>query len=137
MAVRATVQPSYLWTRKLQVASGQTATKGLPVLFSGADNTIGTAGADSDLAIGIAQEDGAALAFVEVHMFAPGATVAKVGTGGATRGKKAVIVSDGFTDAPADNGATTPKPTYGVFMNSGSAGDFVGLMPAVANRTTT
>lgn len=137
MATRATKHIANLWTRKLKVASGQTATKGLPILFSGADDEIGTAGADSDLAVGVAQESGAAGAYVECVMFSPGSIVVLVGTGGATRGTKAVLVADGFTNATADNGGATTKPVYGIFTESGVAGDYVGLMPAVSNRTTT
>lgn len=52
-----------------------------------------------------------------------------VGTGAATRGKLAKCVTDGVTDAAPT--VTTPVATYvhGIFMQSGVAGDFVGLMP--------
>lgn len=135
MATRSTIQPQNLWHRKLKIASGQTATKGLAIIFSGADDEIAAAGADSDLAVGVALESGVAGDYVECAMFAPGAVEVLVGTGGATRGTKAILVADGFTNAAADNGGTTPKPVYGIFVNTGVAGDYVGLMPCPSNRT--
>lgn len=53
-----------------------------------------------------------------------------VGTGGATRGKFAKVVSDGATDATET--VTTPLAceVIGFFTQSGSAGDLVGLVPA-------
>lgn len=54
----------------------------------------------------------------------------KVGTGGATRGKLAKVVSDGFTSAAPT--ATTPVDmnVAGFFTQSGSAGDIVGMVPS-------
>lgn len=54
----------------------------------------------------------------------------RVGTGGATRGKYARIVADGFTDATL-GGGTTAQEVCGKFVQSGVVGDFVGLMPAL------
>lgn len=53
----------------------------------------------------------------------------KVGTGGATRGKYAKVVSDGFTDAAES--VTTPAGanSAGFFTQSGVAGDIIGLVP--------
>lgn len=50
-----------------------------------------------------------------------------VGTGGATRSKDAVSVADGMTDAPVNGGGTTSKIIKGQFMQSGVAGDYVGM----------
>lgn len=62
-----------------------------------------------------------------------------VGTGGATRGKLAKVVSDGVTDATplVEGGATTPVlvAVHGIFTQSGSAGDMVGMIPAVGYVT--
>lgn len=54
----------------------------------------------------------------------------KVGTGGATRGKFAKVVSDGVTDATET--VTTPVAVnvVGFFTQSGVAGDIVGMIPA-------
>jgi hypothetical protein len=50
-----------------------------------------------------------------------------VGTGGATRGKYAKCVADGVTDAAES--VTTPVAAYvcGKFLQSGVAGDYVGM----------
>lgn len=53
----------------------------------------------------------------------------KVGTGGATAGKEAVVVADGVTDAPTLGGGTVARNIVGVFRESGVAGDVVGLIP--------
>ena len=138
MATRPIVQECNLITQKYLVPTSKAVTKGLAVIFSGADDQVENAGADSDLAIGVALQTGAAGDYVEVALFAYAVVEATCGTGGVTRGKKQVLVSDGFTDAPADNGATTPKPTYGFALQSASAGDKFGLaLSGVANRTTT
>ena len=138
MATRPTVQAQNLVTMKYAVASGQAVTKGYAVVFSGSDTEIDNAGADSDLAIGVALEDGAAGELVDVALFAYAVVEAEAGTGGVTRGAKHVLVADGFTNATADNGATTPTPTYGFALQSASAGEKFGLaLAGVANRTTT
>jgi hypothetical protein len=53
-----------------------------------------------------------------------------VGTGAATRGKFAKVVSDGVTDATPT--VTTPAAidVVGFFTQSGVAGDIVGMVPA-------
>jgi hypothetical protein len=138
MATRAIVQASNLITQRYLVPATKAATKGLAVIFSGADDQVENAGADSDLAIGVALNTAAAGEYVDVALFAYAVVEATCGTGGTTRGKKQVLVSDGFTDAPADNGATTPKPTYGFALQSAVAADKFGLaLSGPANRTTT
>jgi len=138
MATRPVVQAQNLIVIKMTVASGQAVTKGYAVVHSGSDTEIDNAGADSDLAIGVALEDGAAGELVDVALFGYAVVEAEAGTGGVTRGKKQILAADGFTDAPADNGATTTKPTYGYALQSASAGDKFSLVLAgVANRTTT
>ena len=59
----------------------------------------------------------------------------KVGTGGATRGQHAVAVSNGFTDI-TPGGGTVAKYTNGVFMQTGVAGDFVGMIPLAVPTVT-
>jgi len=120
--------------KEYTVAAGQSATLGRAVLLSGADTTIGTAGAGSDLAIGIALETAAAGARCQVALFGPVVAVV-VGTGNATRGKKAILAADGLIDAPAhDSSGATDNQIYGIFMQSGVATNIVGMMLAPSNR---
>lgn len=61
-----------------------------------------------------------------------GACIIKVlvGTGNATRGKYAKVVGDGFADAGTLGGGTTAQEVAGKFVQSGVAGDYVGMQPA-------
>ena len=68
MATRPVVQAQNLIVLKMAVASGQAVTKGYAVVHSGSDTEIDNAGADSDLAIGVALEDGAAGELVDVAL---------------------------------------------------------------------
>jgi hypothetical protein len=134
MATTALRKTDFLTTMRFRVAASQTATKGKPVLLSGADNEIDDAGADSDLAVGVALETKAAGVDCDVALFGPVVPVL-VGTGGATRGKKGAIVADGFADAPAHNSdGTGNQAIYVIFMQSGVAGDLVGAMLCPSNR---
>lgn len=137
MSARAKQQLQNAVLMAFTVAAGQTTTKGKAVIFSGADTDIATAGAASDLAIGIAMKTGVAADVVEVALFSHAIVQALAGTGGVTRGTKQTLVSDGFTDAAADNGAGTAVPTYGVSLESAVAGDYFALAVGTANRTTT
>lgn len=133
MAVRAHRKDAYSTTLALAVASGQVVTEGLGVVLA-SDTTCQVAGADSDLIIGIARTSQTAGEEVVIDLFGPIIPV-KVGTGGATRGKKAKHVADGFTDATAHNSdGTGNESTYGIFLQSGVAADIVGLVPGAANR---
>jgi len=109
------------------VATGQTATVGyLAILAS--DTTVQNAAGATDLGIGVFLASATAGKRVEVYHFGSIIPV-KIGTGGCTRGAKAVFVADGFTDAPAhDSSGTTDDATYGVFMESGVVGDVRGMM---------
>lgn len=115
------------------VATGQAVTKGELVVLA-SDTTVQDAGGASDLGIGIAMATVAADLPVDIFLFAPVIDVA-VGTGGATRGKKAIAVSDGFTDCGAhDSSGATDNATYGIFMQSGVVGDRVGMQAMFGNR---
>jgi hypothetical protein len=93
------------------------------------DTTVQDAGAATDLAIGIAASTTIAGALVDIYMFGYSVIPITVGTGGATRGTKAVIVADGFADAAAhDSDGVGNTSVYGVFMQSGVATDRVGLL---------
>jgi hypothetical protein len=132
MATRAHRKDAYSTTLALAVASGQVVTAGLGVVFA-SDTTCQVAGA-SDLIFGIARTSQTAGQEVVIDLFGPIIPV-KVGTGGATRGTKAKHVTDGFTDATAHNSdGTGNESTYGIFLQSGLAGDIVGMVPGAANR---
>ena len=120
------------------VASGDTATKGEAVLLD-SDTTIDDCDGVSDLAIGVALEAGTPGDVVEVGLFGWGIVPVIVGTNGATRGMKAQLEGDGFTDAGThdSDGGVANQSTYGIFLQSGTAGQFVGLLLAGAgNRGT-
>lgn len=120
----------------MTVAATKTVTAGLPVIASSADGECLNSTTQSDLTLGVALTGGAAGALVQVLHYGPIAKVL-VGTGGATFGKKAYFPAavDGFTDAPAhDSSGATDGSTLGVFMNSGAAGDYVGMMMVLGNR---
>jgi hypothetical protein len=65
-----------------------------------------------------------------VYLAGAGVIPVKVGTGGATRGKLAKVVSDGVTSAAQS--VTTPAGAdiVGFFTQSGVAGDIVGMVPS-------
>lgn len=113
--------------KEYTVASGQAVTVGELVVMA-SDTTVQDAGGASDLGIGIAVESQTAGLRVELYMFGPIVPVT-VGTGGATRGTKAIAAADGFTDATAhDSDGTSNESLYGVFVESGTAGQIKGMM---------
>jgi hypothetical protein len=115
------------------VAASQSVTIGELVVLA-SDTTIQDAGGASDLGIGVATASATDGARVEVYLFGPIIPVA-VGTGGATRGTKAKAAADGFTDASTHNSdGTGNESTYGIFMQTGTVGQVVGMMVAVGNR---
>lgn len=129
-------QIEYGTKHNFMVATGQAATKGKLAIFGSSDTTVQNGVSTSDTGIGIFMATAAADTQVDVLLFAPVMPVL-VGTGGCTRGKKAIVASanDGFTDAPAhDSSGATDNIIYGIFMQSGSAGDTVGMMVAPSNR---
>lgn len=117
--------------RNYTVASGQTVRGGFAVKFASDDQEIQEAGADSELAIGVARGIGTthvAAARVEVVMSNAIAEM-KVGTGGVTHGKDVRMISDGITDAPAFViGGATLIPVIGKIQQTGVAGDVVGVL---------
>lgn len=116
------------------VAATKTVTAYKLVEFSGADNAIEDLGAGEDLGIGVALDSGTA--GQRVRVLVPNPVVPMlVGTGGATRGKKAVVVADGVADAPAhDSSGGTDDAIYGIFMQSGIATNRVGVQLFFSNR---
>ena len=120
---------------KYTVNTGDTATKGEGVLLD-TDTAIDDCDAASDLAIGIATEAGVAADEVDICLFGHAVVPVLVGTGDCTRGTKAVLVSDGFTDAQTHNSDAGGgnESIYGMFMQSGTAGQFVGLLLSGASN---
>ncbi len=118
-----------------KVGSGQTVTEGFGVVFTDA-TTIENQGATSDLGFGVALESGTGANgdSVTVALFGPVVAVV-VGTGGSTRGKKAIMKADGYADAAAhDSDNTGNSSIYGIFMETGIAADKVGMQMIVGNR---
>jgi hypothetical protein len=114
---------------------GTAVTKGKLVKFAG-DDTVTDASA-GELGMGIAMETSStAGARVQVALLS-GASIVKVlvGTGGATRGKFATAVANGLTDI-TPGGGTVAKYIAGLFLQTGAAGEYVGMLPMVMPTTT-
>jgi hypothetical protein len=105
------------------------------VKFSGADNAVEDCGANED-GIGIAMESGVAGDTVSISLEGFAVVEVLVGTGGATRGAYAKFLADGFTDQATADG-TTVRFLAGKFMQSGVAGDRVGLLLGVTSPHST
>lgn len=128
MAVRALLDLGpgpYIKT--FTVAAGQAATEGRPVSFASSDQEVQTTAAAAAVTCGIALETKAAGERVQV-LVSEGLVKVKVGTGGATRGLYAVVVADGVTNSATLGGGTVVKNLVGRFMQTGVAGDVVGLL---------
>jgi hypothetical protein len=112
----------------IQYTAAAACTIGEAVVFA-SDTTVQDAAGASDLAIGVAASTVTTGEVVDVYMFGHSVIPITVGTGGATRGTKAVIVADGFADAAAhDSDGVLNASVYGVFMQSGVATNTVGLL---------
>jgi hypothetical protein len=119
--------------KEYTVVAGGSATLGYLAILTAA-TTVDDGATGSDLGIGVFLGAAAAGERVEVALMGPVVPVT-VGTGGATLGLKAIFLNDGFTDAPAhDSSGATNNAIYGVFMETGVAGDRVGMMMALGNR---
>ncbi len=118
-------------TMTFKVATGNTVRGGFAVKFASDDQEIVEAGANSELAIGVAKSPGKTYAAgdtVEVFL-GPGIVPMVVGTGDVTRGIDARMISDGITDCPAWSAAgSTVVPVIGKTLQSGVAGDVVGVL---------
>ena len=127
MAIRAHENLTNAQTETYTVATAAAA-RGMLGTFAAADDQVqpGTAGGDGHCVFLEAAAVGAATTVVLLA----GASVVPVlvGTGGATRGKRATFVANGFTDI-TPGGGTVAKYTHGIFLQSGVAGDFVGMIP--------
>lgn len=126
MAVRPVDIRSKALTKTYKVATSQTVTKGMGVIFASADTDIQVAGANG-IAIGIALESGVAGDKINVALFGHAIVTVLVGTGGATRGLYAVAVSDGYANQTL-GGGTTVKYIAGQFLQTGVATEHVGML---------
>jgi len=116
------------------VEAAGTATVGRLASFGASDTTVQDTVAAADDAIGVFLTGGTAGDRVDLALFGPSVAVV-VGVGGATRGSKAINVATGMTDAPAhDSSGATDNQIYGIFMQSGLAGDTVGMQITASNR---
>lgn len=77
----------------------------------------------------VASATAAAGAGVKVYALGAGCIPVTVGTGGATAGSTArwAAANNGFANAPALADGDTATPTFGVFEDTGAAGETVGL----------
>ena len=114
------------------VAAGETATLGKLATVGAADGDVQDGTGDDG--IGIFRESGVPGDRVQVTLFGA-VEVVTVGTGGASYGEKAIHVATGFTDATAhDSSGATEEAIYGVFMETGAAGERIGMMLTISNR---
>jgi hypothetical protein len=108
------------------VDTSQTATKGYGLIYSTDSDHVDDAGANGN-AFAVALETKAAGESVQCVLLCGGGVVpVKVGTGGATAGKYAIMASDGWTDQTL-GGGTTVKYIGGKFTQTGVVGDIVGM----------
>lgn len=112
------------------VETGQTVRGGFAVKFGSSEDDIREAGANSELAFGVAHKPGKTYAAGETVEIVCGNGIVPmvVGTGGCTAGKDARMISDGITDVPAwDAAGGTVVPVIGKILQTGVAGDHVGV----------
>lgn len=82
------------------------------------------------VALGPATTPGAIGDYVQIAYLAGACVIpVKVGTGGATRGKFAKVVADGFTNAVQSITTPVGADVAGFFTQTGVVGDVVGLVP--------
>lgn len=127
MATRAHMKIQNALIQEFTVASGQTVTEGLSVKFASADDECQNCGAGED-GFGVALGSGAAGEKVSILLDGIAVVKVKVGTGGtATRGSYAITNATGHTNQAIADG-TTVRYLRGKFMQSGTAGDLVGML---------
>lgn len=135
MATRAMRLHNYAHIATFKVAAGQTATRGHFVEFAAADDEVQSDGGDAtDTLIGVAMEDAAAAAPVDVML--PGPVIPCKAGGTVTRGFKQKSATGGkVTDATThDSDGAGNESTYGIAMQSGVDGDLVGVCLDFGNR---
>lgn len=134
MAVRADRQLEHALIVSRTVEASQTVAVGRVVKDGNADHECQHAGANESgygVVYVLGKLAGAAGDRVQVALLAgPVVIPVLVGTGGATRGARAVVVADGLTDGTPAAAGGTLKGSPGTFTQSGVAGDIVGLLPS-------
>jgi hypothetical protein len=121
------------YAHRITYTASAGCTLGMMAVFTAA-TTVADGGAASDLGIGTFEATAVAGEQVSVLLYGPIVRVL-VGTGGATRGTKAIHVADGYTDAPAhDSSGGTDNAIYGIFMETGVATDRIGMQQVAFNR---
>jgi len=98
------------------------------LIFGADDDHVMPAGANDDMAFGIALNAAPLGARVQVLLLGLVLVEMTVGTGGATRGKLLWRVADGVTDAPANGGGTSSVIIIGRAMQSGQPKDRIGVL---------
>lgn len=135
MAVRPHERLNGALVMQFDDSSQPAFTRGSEVKFNGSDTLLQAAGANDPLAIGVIYQGNAAGRTAHVVLYGHSVMPVKVGTGGATRGVDATTVADGFTDAAANGGGSTSQIIKGKFLQTGVAGDLVGLLIGVNQRS--
>lgn len=134
MATRALTKLDFACRHTL--TSDAAMDRGAEVKFGASDTACTAAGTNDPLAIGTVERAVTASGkAVSVLLYGHAIIPVKVGTGGATRGVDAITVADGFTDAASNGGGTTSQIIKGKFMQSGAAGDVVGLLIGLNQRS--
>lgn len=137
MVARATFDLKEALIKNFTVAGGQTATEGKVGTLANTLVQNAAAGVAGDV---VFLESATAGNRVSCILLKGGAIVrVLVGTGGATAGSYAVVVSNGVTNTPAIAAdGTVLHNIVGKFVESGVAGDYVGMVPAtfVGNAAT-
>lgn len=135
MATKAKIKIDHALIDTFTVASGQIVTEGFRVKFAAVDGECQNCGAGED-GFGIAQASATAGQRVSVVLEGTAIVKVKVGTGGASRGAYAIPAANGFTDQAIADGVT-PRRLAGKFMQTGVAGDFVGMLIGIATPMST
>lgn len=124
MVTRAMQDLQYANIKTFVVKAASAATKGKRVKLDSAGTVLDAT--TNDRTIGTFYESAVAGARVQVILDGQAHEVL-VGTGGATCGAYATCVSDGLTDI-TPGGGTTLKNVCGIFLETGVAADYVGMM---------
>ena len=108
------------------VYTAKTTVAGYPVKRSTSDKYVEKMAAIGDDVYGIALDTCVADETCRVALLGSGIVDGLVGTGDATEGVTAKYAADGLTDATI-GGGTVKLTKCGTFMQTGVAGDYVGL----------
>ncbi len=135
MAVRSHERLNGALIMQFDNSSMPAFSRGQEVKFNGSDTLLQAAGTNDVLAIGVIYQSNAAGRTAHVVLYGHAIMPVTVGTGGATRGVDATTVADGFTDAATNGAGTVSQIIKGKFMQSGVAGDVVGMLIGINQRS--